>query len=1114
MKRLVCRIDSRVFLFLILVFFVFTDKTEAQNGWTVEMLKPIASYIHPEEESLGKYGMSVEPEYSGTPNISIPLYTVREGSLELPISIYYDASGIKVSQASTFIGLGWNMTCGGSINHTIIGTDDFNTTNTYTYEYKKCKEFLNQYLPGYITNSQPIYYKINGVGRGVNGTTEFNDQRNLMYKMTRGFYNPDIFQANFIGHSLSFVFDGEDRHVIILNDNATKYNVEYNMSNSNWPEQITITDDKGVNYVFRAFEEYLGRKDSYYLTEMISAGGADHIYIEYDSFTRHLVEDISQTMYKIKDLSGDNQLHYDLQELLEKSGETSFSIPSNSTIFTKYYPKRIRTIHETIEFSVENSPERNGTKAIKGFSVISSNGNVRTHDIVFHHGGFKESEAAEGLASDQFYSHESYGTRLKLTGVDIDEQKYSFEYNEKHPLPSIYSMSRDYWGYYNGIINRSMIGTPRFEGHQIIDYMGESNRFASEEYSKTGILTKITYPTGGYSIYDYELNHFHDRYYYPSAERIPQILSSIHNISVVAATNTNHLTEVFSLDKETDVDLTMNVFCSNPDKYTASAHLYVIKDMVPCNVRYIMSNKSKPGQSIKEKIRLPAGHYLMTATVPHIVSDYSTTAHVCIHIPITDDISYDESIIDESGESVGAGLRIKSIKHYDGTDNKFVGGTKYNYYDGKLLIPTQNIEEQDLKFTINDNCTWPIKSCKLISACSKMKHQPFEFLGIPYVGYSKVIKTDISSDQKLGAQTVFRFSNDAYNINQGEKCFFNNSFNGKLTEKTILSSEYDTLYNATYKYSYSYNDSEVIKYHKTIPRFIDIDDLEIALSGCTKSLMETMSLRDILLNELTEYDLSTYPIQNRWYYPTKHTEKNYTDGKCTSSIITNYYYNKNNYRKAIEITTDGLLTKQANYWYPSDYKSEGCRDLISNHCVSTLTKVEQYKQGKFVGGEKYDFALANDIPIIKKISKIDTDSIEHVEIEITRSDACGNVIEYVDKSGKVTTLLWSFGYKFPIMEISGANYDKVCSCSSLIPFIGSKMSIDKEQLIMLHNLIMGKTGAKVRTFLYNPWYKVESSIEPNEKVTNYQYDTSGRIVSLTDNNENIISAYRYNYKNK
>lgn len=1094
--------------------FVFTDKIEAQEGWNVNMIKPIISYIHPEEESLGKYGMSYEPEYTGSPNISIPLYTVKEGSLELPISIYYDASGIKVSQASTFIGLGWNMTCGGSINHTIIGTDDFNTINTFTYEYKRCKEFLNQYLPGYITNSQPIYYKINGVGRGVYGTTEFNDQRNLMYKMARGFYNPDIFQANFIGHSLSFVFDGEDRHVIILNDNATKYNVEYNMSNSNWPEQITITDDRGVKYVFKAFEEYLGRKDSYYLTEMVSAGAVDHIYIEYDSFTRHLLEDISQTMFEIEDLSGDNQVHEELQDKLTKSGETSFTFPSNYTVSTKYYPKRIRTKHETIDFSIENAPEGNGTKAINGFIVTSSNGNVQTHDIVFHHGCFTEDKSQTGLARDVFNTHKSYENRLKLTGVDIDDQKYSFEYDEKHPLPSIYSMSRDFWGYYNGFVNRSMVGTPRFKGTTPIETMGEANRFASPEYCKTGVLTKITYPTGGYTVFDYELNHFRDRYYYPSAERVPTPPIATHSILVVAATNQNNKSETFTLTKDTEVDLIINVFSSDPSKYGASANLYVFKNGGLSEVRSLHSSNSTPGSSLKEKILLPAGHYVMTVAVPHVQSDYATTAHVCVDSPISDEISYDQSIADNSGESVGGGLRIKSIKHYDGADDNFLGGTKYDYYDGKLLMPTQNIEKQNLKFTISDNCKWPIKSCRLKSACSEMKHQPFEFIGMPYVGYSKVISTDITSDQKLGMQTISCFNNESYNTGQGEKCYFNNSFNGKLTERTILSSEHDTLYNATYKYSYSYNDSEVVKYHKTVPRFINIDDIEIASSGCTNSLLGTMTLRDILLQELTEYDLSAYPIQNRWHYLTRLTERNYTDGKLTSSIITNYNYNKNNYREAIVTTSDELLTKQTNYWYPSDYKSEGSHDLISNHSISTLTKVEQYKQGIFVGGEKYDFALANDIPIIKKMSKIDTDNIEHVEIEITKNDVCGNVIEYVDKSGNITTILWSFGYKFPIMEISGASYDQVCSCSSLIPFMGGRMSNDKEQLIMLHNLIMEKTGAQVRTLIYNPWYKVECSVEPNGKVINYQYDNFGRIVGLTDNNENIISTYQYNYRNK
>lgn len=50
----------------------------------------------------------------------------------------------------------------------------------------------------------------------------------------------------------------------------------------------------------------------------------------------------------------------------------------------------------------------------------------------------------------------------------------------------------------------------------------------------------------------------------------------------------------------------------------------------------------------------------------------------------------DTSGREKGGMSLGAGLRIKNIKNYDST-NELLGETRYEYQNGKLLIPTQKI---------------------------------------------------------------------------------------------------------------------------------------------------------------------------------------------------------------------------------------------------------------------------------------------------------------------------------------------------------------------------------------------------------------------------------------
>ncbi len=91
----------------------------------IDKLLPDFNHLTPEAASLGKYGTIAMSEYTGTPNIRIPLLEVKSGDVSYPIELYYDASGIKVEQNATFVGLGWNLSYGGSINHVVRGHDDF-----------------------------------------------------------------------------------------------------------------------------------------------------------------------------------------------------------------------------------------------------------------------------------------------------------------------------------------------------------------------------------------------------------------------------------------------------------------------------------------------------------------------------------------------------------------------------------------------------------------------------------------------------------------------------------------------------------------------------------------------------------------------------------------------------------------------------------------------------------------------------------------------------------------------------------------------------------------------------------------------------------------------------
>lgn len=97
-------------------------QTNAQSPY-VQGIKP-PTFPSANAASLGKYGDIPVSYHTGTPEISIPIYTVKQGSLSLPISLSYHSSGIRVSEVASWVGLGWSLNAGGVVTRTIHGGPD------------------------------------------------------------------------------------------------------------------------------------------------------------------------------------------------------------------------------------------------------------------------------------------------------------------------------------------------------------------------------------------------------------------------------------------------------------------------------------------------------------------------------------------------------------------------------------------------------------------------------------------------------------------------------------------------------------------------------------------------------------------------------------------------------------------------------------------------------------------------------------------------------------------------------------------------------------------------------------------------------------------------------
>jgi hypothetical protein len=95
---------------------------------------PNFSPLTPNAASFQKYGDYQVNLSTGVPDISIPLYTIEEGTLKNPITLKYHAGGHKINEFAPWVGWGFNLDFGPSMNRSIAGmADDKNSTGSYLY---------------------------------------------------------------------------------------------------------------------------------------------------------------------------------------------------------------------------------------------------------------------------------------------------------------------------------------------------------------------------------------------------------------------------------------------------------------------------------------------------------------------------------------------------------------------------------------------------------------------------------------------------------------------------------------------------------------------------------------------------------------------------------------------------------------------------------------------------------------------------------------------------------------------------------------------------------------------------------------------------------------------
>ncbi len=526
-----------------------------RNAITKDVISP-----PPTPSELGKYVEIPVSTYTGLPNIDIPIYNIQEKGYSLPVSLSYHASGIKVQQRASWVGLGWSLNAGGVITRVVRGIpDDQDSITTNLGKSGKLFSDYQFYSEEYGDNESDLYYfNFNG----HSGKFFFDSANNAVYS---GQEQP--FKITYETDSLEYF--GVMEFTIVTND-GTKYIfrdleivTDIPTEPDTWDEPLYVasylTDDWHttpqvpwnplVEEEERRWYRYIS---SWYLSKIDLPNSGDEITFNY-----------YQRKYNYVEKTGE-QRRYGLGAFLEcevvNSPEPSVNLfyTYKASLIDGVQLKEISWNSGSLSF-VPSHPDsvRKDVYDSDFYDEIWLNSDCASYDDyenyygsekyldkIFLHDNSGDSIIEYDLQYDYFTS-DGYTNaapkwkhlykRLKLEGIQektvsgLAKPLHTFTYSTEE-LPQRYDPQVDFWGYYNANGDTTLI--PKIWAYQDIadsventlfqsiycpipmsgygtaDIFDGAIRTADSTVNQACMLKKITYPTGGYDEFTYETNLF------------------------------------------------------------------------------------------------------------------------------------------------------------------------------------------------------------------------------------------------------------------------------------------------------------------------------------------------------------------------------------------------------------------------------------------------------------------------------------------------------------------------------------------------------------------------------------------------------------------------------
>lgn len=1044
----------------------------------------------PQAYSFAQYADMPVSLYTGTPSIDIPLYTIQVGEYSFPISLSYHASGIKVSQEASWVGLGWNLNAGGNISRTARGIEDL--------------EF------GYYDQNNQIPPEVD-FNRNDLLLLEIIDKYSAMFKFKVD-TEPDVFYYNFMGYTGKFYCKNSGSKE---ENGFYTENPEHNLkiSFSYLGPKFSITTPDGIQYIFETSSSI---KTSSVKFDKIIGPYTDMKSFPYDDHTRPITtswdlseiilpnkEKITFEYTSVKDPflpSSSNiiQKKYHMIDIIN-TGQTYFGDKNEETIFfvgRVSYQKFLKTItwpsgsisfstSSRLDFKKNASQIDEGCPKLDKMSIFKTGENRPIKEIIFHESYFANPDKPE----------DCYNLRLRLDSISeyygsiCDVHK--FGYDTRHPLPPKYSLAQDLWGYYNGINNTTYFypsitvsqNYTKSDGKTVAYKKGDTlsgcDRKTRAEYITTAMLTSIESPEGAITQFEYEPNTAEVEYEKIGFLRKDTLRKAVGSNSIVSFDFSipnnayirlyfHYREDILGVSRNIHKDSIISIYNHKGIRIKNWGH----QNFPPGKFNWIISDSSK-----YEK-----GDYRLVLRA----NDLSQEIFLTI---------YDAPTV--VGPAPGGGVRIARIKSpintkeflytkEDGTSTSgiFVREPFHESVQGFYKKNNNQIDALVTYLVQQSDPVYPLASPTVNSA----------------IGYSCVRVITRGEDKSI----------------QEEYCYYNQQ-------------------------------------EKVNRRFVGLPGEQIYTNGKLKSY-RMYNGNELEQNTEYEYRSDTVAILNAWFQdycnfgvitayhvPIEHcrleqeTQTTYDHThRSENTKTTTYTYNSSNYQPSEVSVYDGLQEKTVRTTYSVDLKdqtpySEMCDNV--NNRVSLPIETRSYKNGDLVQKELHTYKKntksGNFVPdavynyylgskqTANDFNGSNLSQYGLPDYTLSGYDKYDNITEVKSRTGESEVYIWGYNGQYVIARIVNATRSLIESygIGSLDSFAsGAEPSeADWNKLNALRNSL---PQCMVYTYKYEPMVGLIETTDPKGMTLYYEYDAKGRLTIERDNNRNMIRSYRYTQKNE